>query len=108
MMKRISKIALALPGPGPLLAGCAKSPFASDGSSAPERVDEARLRGRSPVYRRRHTARLARTDRATPPDLIPREFARRRSSRTSADFDRYDIRGGRRRSPRRERGVDEG
>ena len=32
-MKRISKIALALLVSGPLLAGCAKSPFATDGSA---------------------------------------------------------------------------
>jgi peptidoglycan-associated lipoprotein len=34
MVKRISKITLALLVSGPLLAGCAKSPFATDGSSA--------------------------------------------------------------------------
>jgi peptidoglycan-associated lipoprotein len=32
-MKRISKIALALLVSGPLLAGCAKNPFAADGSA---------------------------------------------------------------------------
>ena len=32
-MKRISKIALALLVSGPLLAGCAKNPFATDGSA---------------------------------------------------------------------------
>src|SRR5262245_66434259 len=48
MMKRISTIALTLLVSGPLLAGCAKSPFASDGSSSTGGAKAGSVDG--PVY----------------------------------------------------------
>jgi peptidoglycan-associated lipoprotein len=87
-MKRISKIALALLVSGPLLAGCAKSPFATDGSSAdgsngPDgRGFTSAAGGAAGAYGQGGAAR---------PN--PREFtASAQLKDIRFDFDRYDIR----------------
>jgi peptidoglycan-associated lipoprotein len=87
-MKRISKIALALLVSGPLLAGCAKSPFATDGSAdgsttGPDgRGFTSAAGGAGGAYGQGNAAR---------PN--PREFtASAHLKDIRFDFDRYDIR----------------
>ena len=89
MVKRISKIALALLVSGPLLAGCAKSPFASDGSSAdgstggPDgRGFTSAAGGAGSAYGQGNAARPNPRDFTNSAQLKDIRF----------DFDRYDIR----------------
>jgi len=90
MVKRISKIALALLVSGPLLAGCAKSPFASDSSSSTSAsMDGADGRGfasaaggAAGAYGQGNAAR---------PN--PKEFSQSAQLKDIRfEFDRYDIR----------------
>jgi peptidoglycan-associated lipoprotein len=88
MVKRISKIALALLVSGPLLAGCAKSPFATDGSAdgsttGPDgRGFTSAAGGAGGAFGQGNAAR---------PN--PREFtASAQLKDIRFDFDRYDIR----------------
>src|SRR5499426_841358 len=89
-MKRTTKIALALLVSGPLLAGCAKSPFASDGSSSTSGTKAGSVDG--PVYPAAAGAAGAYGQgNAGRPN--PREFtASAHLKDIRFDFDRYDIR----------------
>jgi peptidoglycan-associated lipoprotein len=88
MVKRISKIALALLVSGPLLAGCAKNPFATDGSAdgstgGPDgRGFTSAAGGAGGAHGQGNAAR---------PN--PREFTNSAQLKDIRfDFDRYDIR----------------
>ena len=90
MVKRISKIALALLVTGPLLAGCAKSPFAADGSSADGSTGGA-ADGRGYTSAAGGAAGAYGQGNAARPN--PREFtASAQLKDIRFDFDRYDIR----------------
>lgn len=95
MVKRCSKIALALLISGPILAGCAKSPFATDGSSSTSggtsmagSTDGSRggsaagTAGTAGSSGQGHVARPNPKDFVTMPQLKDIRF----------DFDRYEIR----------------
>jgi len=90
MMKRISTIALTLLVSGPLLAGCAKSPFASDGSSSTSGTKAGSVDG--PVYPAAAGAAGAYGQgNAARPN--PREFsASAQLKDIRFEFDRYEIR----------------
>jgi peptidoglycan-associated lipoprotein len=90
-MKRISQIALALLVSGPLLAGCAKNPFTTDGSAdgstgGPDgRGFTSAAGGAGGAYGQGGQGNAARPN--------PREFTNSAQLKdVRFDFDRYDIR----------------
>jgi peptidoglycan-associated lipoprotein len=91
MVKRISKIALALLVSGPLLAGCAKSPFATDASSSTD-ATMAGADGRGYASAAGGAAgAYGQGNAAARPN--PREFTQSAQLRDIRfEFDRYDIR----------------
>jgi peptidoglycan-associated lipoprotein len=90
MVKRISKVALALLVSGPLLAGCAKSPFASDGSSSTD-ASMAGASGQGYSSAAGGAAGAYGQGNAARPN--PREFsATAQLKDIRFEFDRYDIR----------------
>ena len=90
MVKRISKIALAVLVSGPLLAGCAKSPFATDGSSADGSTGGS-ADGRGYTSAAGGAAGAYGQGNAARPN--PREFtASAQLKDIRFDFDRYEVR----------------
>ena len=90
MVKRISKIALAVLVSGPLLAGCAKSPFAADGSSADGSTGGS-ADGRGYTSAAGGAAGAQGQGNAARPN--PREFtASAQLKDIRFDFDRYEVR----------------
>ena len=90
MMKRTSKIALALLVSGPLLAGCAKSPFAADGSSSTSGTKAGSVDGQVYAAGAAGAGAYGQGNAARP---NPREFsASAQLKDIRFEFDRYDIR----------------
>jgi peptidoglycan-associated lipoprotein len=91
MMKRTSKIALALLVSGPLLVGCAKSPFASDSSSSTSGTKAGSVDG--PVYPAAAGLAGGAYGQGNAARPNPREFsASAQFKDIRFEFDRYDIR----------------
>jgi peptidoglycan-associated lipoprotein len=91
MMKRTSKIALALLVSGPLLAGCAKSPFASDGSSSTSGTKAGSVDG--PVYPAAAAGAAGAYGQGNAARPNPREFSQSAQLKDIRfEFDRYEIR----------------
>lgn len=91
MVKRISKIALALLVSGPLLAGCAKSPFTSAGSSAADGSMGGSADGRGYTSAAAGAAGAYGQGSAARPN--PKEFSQSAQLKDIRfEFDRYDIR----------------
>lgn len=94
MVKRISKIALALLVSGPLLAGCAKSPFATGGMSGSSSADGSTVvsaDGRGFTADASGAAGAYGHGNAARPN--PKEFSQSTQLKDIRfDFDRYDIR----------------
>ena len=90
MVKRISKVALALLVSGPLLAGCAKSPFASDSSSS---TDAAMAGASGQGYSSAAGGAAGAYGQGSAARPNPREFsATAQLKDIRFEFDRYDIR----------------
>jgi peptidoglycan-associated lipoprotein len=90
MVKHISKIALAILISGPLLAGCAKSPFASNGESA-DGSSGGSADGRGYSSAAGGAAGAYGQGNAARPN--PREFTQSAQLKDIRfDFDRYEIR----------------